>query len=336
MMNPTVGVHHKSVIEWVRSTNGSVDVDQCPQGEREDLSMKEPKALLGPMRLPFLVLPPACVLVGVGTALWTRGRINPWYAVLAFIGAVAAHISVNALNEYADYRSGLDERTQRTPFSGGSGTLQAKPEMARAALATGLLTMALAGAIGILFLLVWGIGLLPLGVLGLIVIATYTSWLTRSPLLCLIAPGLGFGTFIVMGTDFVLTGSYTWTAFTASLVPFFLVSNLLLLNQFPDVEADQTVGRRHYPIAMGRRRSSYLYVAMLCGAYLSLIAGVLLRLLPVASLLGLLTLPVAVVTGRGVLLHADDLEKLLPSLGLNVIVTVALPMLVGVGLLLAA
>ena len=27
--------------------------------------MNEPKVLLGPMRLPFLLLPPACVLLGI-------------------------------------------------------------------------------------------------------------------------------------------------------------------------------------------------------------------------------------------------------------------------------
>jgi 1,4-dihydroxy-2-naphthoate octaprenyltransferase len=298
--------------------------------------MNEPKALLGPMRLPFLVLPPACVFLAFGTALWTQGAIDALYLILAFVGAVAAHIGVNALNEYFDFVSGLDTRTQRTPFSGGSGTLPAQPEMARPALYLGLLAMALAGLIGVYFLFVRGLALLPLGVLGLVLIYSYTRWLTRSPLLCLVAPGLGFGPLMVMGTDFVLTDTYTWTAFWASLVPFFLVSNLLLLNQFPDVEADRSVGRRHYPIVAGRKASSYIYAAFMLGAYLSLAFGVALDQLPLTSLLGLLTLVIAIPTLRGVLLHAEDLEQLMPSLGLNVILTVTLPILVGTGLLIAA
>lgn len=297
--------------------------------------MREPKALLGPMRPPFLILPPACVLVGIGTAVWTQGKINAWYAVLALIGAVAAHISVNALNEYFDYRSGLDLKTQPTPFSGGSGTLPAHPEMARSALTTGLATLGLAALIGIYFLFVWGLGLLPLGLLGLVVIYAYTNWITRSPLLCLIAPGLGFGTLMVMGTDFVLTGDYTWTAFWASLVPFFLVSNLLLLNQFPDVEADRTVGRRHYPLVAGRKASSVIYAAFVAATYLSMVAGLVAGALPATALLGLATLFLAVPTVRGVLRYAEDIEKLVPFLGLNVILTVLTPALVGIGLLIA-
>ncbi len=294
------------------------------------------KNLLGPMRLPFLVLPPACVLLGVGTAVWSQGQINAWYAILAFVGAVTAHVSVNVLNEYYDFKSGLDLRTRPTPFGGGSGTLPAHPEAASSALITGLVGLGLTAVIGVFFLFVWGWGLLPLGLLGLIVIFAYTNWITRSPLLCLIAPGLGFGLLMVMGTDFVLTGHYSWPAFFASLVPTFLVSNLLLLNQFPDVEADESVGRRHYPILIGRKASSLIYGAFLLGAYLAIIAGWALGYLPAWSLLGLLTLAIAVPTAIGAYRYADDLEKLAPYMGLNVLLTVVTPFLAAVGLFIAA
>ena len=298
--------------------------------------MSNLKDLLGPMRLPFLVLPPACVLLGIGTAVWSQGQINAWYAILAFVGAVAAHISVNALNEYYDFKSGLDLRTRPTPFSGGSGTLPANPEAARSALITCLVALGLTAVIGIFFLFVWGWALLPLGVLGLIVVFAYTNWITRSPLLCLIAPGLGFGLLMVMGTDFVLTGHYSWPALFASLVPTFLVSDLLLLNQFPDVEADESVGRRHYPILIGRKASSLIYGAFLLGAYLAIVAGWALNVLPAWALLGLLTLVIAVPTAIGAYRYADDVEKLAPHMGMNVLLTVLTPILTAVGLFIAA
>ena len=56
------------------------------------------------------------------------------------MGALCCHVSVNAFNEYYDFRSGLDARTRRTPFSGGSGTLPGKPELAGQALATAVVT----------------------------------------------------------------------------------------------------------------------------------------------------------------------------------------------------
>jgi 1,4-dihydroxy-2-naphthoate octaprenyltransferase len=299
------------------------------------MNMEEPKRLLGPMRVPFLILAPACALVGVGTAVWTGATVNILHLVLALVGATTAHISVNVLNEYFDFKSGLDLRTRRTPFSGGSGTLPESPEMARSALTLGLVAAAITALIGIYFLFFWGLALLPLGILGLVVIFTYTSWITRSPLICLIAPGLGFGTLIVMGTDFVLSGSYTWTAFIASLVPFFLVNDLLLLNQFPDAEADQTVGRRHLPIVAGKGTSSIVYGVFLLAAYLSIVLGIALRLFPVASILGLLTLIMAVPLAVGAYRYAEDMEKLMPYLARNVLVNIATPILLAIGLFIA-
>lgn len=148
-------------------------------------------AIFGPMRLPFLILPPACVMLDTATATWFGSEINLYYLILAFFGALSAHISINALNEYHDFMSGLDFHTQPTPFSGGSGTLPRSPEKAHFALITGLATLAITAIIGIHFLYARGLWLLHLEATGLIIVVTYTKWITRSPLLCLIVPGLG-------------------------------------------------------------------------------------------------------------------------------------------------
>jgi 1,4-dihydroxy-2-naphthoate octaprenyltransferase len=156
------------------------------------------KDLLGPMRAPFLVLTPACVLLGWGTARWTSGQVNILHLLVTLVGAVAAHISVNAFNEYFDFRSGLDARTQRTPFSGGSGTLPRRPEAAPQTLAVALVSLMIVALVGLYFLWVRGLQLLPLGVFGILVIVAYTPWFTYRPFLCLISPGLGFGPLMVL------------------------------------------------------------------------------------------------------------------------------------------
>ena len=286
------------------------------------------------MRIPFLGLTPACVLLGVGSAIWTSDEVSVLFAVFALIGALSAHISVNSLNEYFDFKSGLDFRTKRTPFSGGSGILPERPHMARHVLAIGLVTSALTGIVGIYFVLVWGWLLLPLGLIGLFVIFFYTIWFTHNPLLCLIAPGLGFGTLMVMGTDFVLTGSYSFTAFIASLVPFFLVCNLLLLNQFPDVEPDKSVGRKHLPITIGVRTSSLIYGAFLFLTYISIGVGVQLHYLPRFSLIGLSTIAIAIPAFAGAYRYGENIKRLMPYLGLNVVIVIGTPLLVATGLFL--
>ncbi len=286
------------------------------------------------MRAPFLVLTPACVVLGLGTAVWTSDNVSALHFAIALVGALAAHISVNAFNEYFDYRSGLDFKTRRTPFSGGSGTLPARPELARGGLVMAVVALAMVCAAGTYFFLVRGWALLPLGALGVVVVLAYTPWITRFPLLCLLAPGIGFGTAMVMGTGFVLTGNYTWTAFVASCVPFFLVNDLLLLNQFPDVEADESVGRRTLPIVIGVRASSLVYAAFLALAYASIVAGVFFELLPRWSLLGLATLALAIPTAIGARRHADNIEKLVPVMMMNVVINILTPVLVSVGLFL--
>jgi 1,4-dihydroxy-2-naphthoate octaprenyltransferase len=294
--------------------------------------MNRLKLLLGPMRVPFLILAPACVAVGVGTAYRQSHEINYFQILLVLLGAVASHICANAFNEYFDFVSGLDTRTHRTPFSGGSGTLATHPEMKKTVLQIAILSFMITTIIGLYFVSLRGWLLLPVGILGLLLLVTYTIWWAYNPILCLIAPGLGFGVLMVMGTHFSLTGSYNWTSFIASLVPTFLVSDLLLLNQFPDVDADKTIGRRHFPITLGRRSSATLYGILLSLAYVSVVAGVFLGLLPRFSLLALLTVVLAWKAYQGAHHNAENIPALISSMGLNVVINIATPILLAVGL----
>lgn len=287
------------------------------------------------MRVPFLLLTPACVAVGVGTAYWQTREIAWFQILLVVLGALASHTCVNVFNEYFDFTSGLDARTERTPFSGGSGMLQSHPGMRRSTLYLACAAFAIAAIVGLYFVWLRGWLLLPLGALGLLLLVTYTIWLAREPILCLIAPGLGFGVLMVMGTHFALTGAYSWIAFVASLVPTFLVSDLLLLNQFPDVDADRSVGRRNFPITIGRPASAVLYGVLLLLAQVSVVAGVIVGLLPRLTLLAILSAVPAWKAYQGAYRNADNVPALIPSMGLNVVVNLVAPILLAVGLFIS-
>jgi heme O synthase-like polyprenyltransferase len=71
--------------------------------------------LFGPMRVPFLALTLSCVLLGVAAARHADAAFAWPLAAVALLAALAAHVSVNAFNEYLDFRSGLDATTRRTP-----------------------------------------------------------------------------------------------------------------------------------------------------------------------------------------------------------------------------
>jgi 1,4-dihydroxy-2-naphthoate octaprenyltransferase len=299
------------------------------------------KSWLGPVRGPFLLLTPPCVALGAVSA-WraTAPELAPalWPGMaLAFLAAMAAHVSVNALNEYLDFKSGLDAITQRTPFSGGSGVLPMHPMLAGAALWTGLMALLLTCGVGLYFLMLWPnawLELGPLGLMGVALVAAYTPWITRHPWLCLVAPGLGFGPLMVAGTTFALLGRYTTETWLLTLPPFFLVNNLLLFNQFPDVDADRTVGRKTLPILLGRTQSVHVMVMQWTLAYGVLIAAALMGALPLGALAGCLPMPLAIVVAKGAYRYADDVPRLLPYLGMNVGITLATPTLMAIGMCL--
>lgn len=290
------------------------------------------KTLLGIIRLPFLLLTPACVSVGIGTAYWQTETLNGFYVLLILIGALSAHISVNVFNEYYDSKSGLDSKTKRTPFSGGSGALQANPSLANSALWLAWSTFGITSIIGIYFVTVLSWQLFPFGLLGLLLLITYTTWWVYNPWLCLIAPGLGFGVLMIMGTHFALTGEYSLVAFVASLPVTILVSGLLLLNQFPDVEADESIGRRHLPIVMGFQKSAWLLGSFYLLAYLLVIISVLLEMLPIYCSLSLATVPLAWKAYSGAKDFKGNISQLIPAMGMNVAVTLLSPVLLAVAL----
>ena len=118
------------------------------------------------------------------------------------------------------------------------------------------------------------------------------------------------------------------------MVPFFLVSDLLLLNQFPDVEADKGIGRKHFPILIGKKSSIWIYGLFLAGTYLTLIVGYLTNTLPLSSFLGLLTIFLAVPTLRGVVKNFESIPQLIPFMGKNVLIIIVTPILISIGMFL--
>ncbi len=291
------------------------------------------------IRAPFLPL--SVVLAFLGTCIaWYDGAFHLGYALLAFVGLLLAHISVDVLNEYFDYKSGVDLETQKTPFSGGSGALPAGLISPRQALWLGLASFLLTIPIGVYFVLVRGWLLLPLLLVAAVCILLYTPFILklRWPEW---APGLGMGALPVMGAYFVQTTTYTWSVALVSILPFILVHNLLLLNEFPDVEADKKAGRKTTPITMGKAKASILYSVLtvvvylwIIGAVVAGLTGVVEKGMPPYCLIALLTLPFAIKAIRGAL-KSQDMDKLVPAMANNVLVVLLTQLLLGIGYILA-
>lgn len=282
-------------------------------------------------RPQFLTL--SIVLAFLGTTIaWYDDYFNLWHALLAGIGLVLTHASVNILNDYFDFRSGIDLATKRTPFSGGSGILPANLLTPRQVFWLGMAAFILAIPIGIYFIMARGWLLLPLLLVAAFFILLYSPFILKRPWPEWVA-GAGLGALPILGMYFAQAGAYTNTAVVACIPSAFLVHNLLLLNEFPDAEADQLAKRKTIPITIGKKRAAIFYAVVAIAVYIWIIAWVAARVMPVWTLLGLLTLPLTIRAIKGAV-HHDDPSKLMPGMAANIMVVLATQLLIGIGFIL--
>ncbi|QAB15462.1 prenyltransferase [Hydrogenovibrio thermophilus] len=293
---------------------------------------KQAGTVLQAMRLPFLLLTLAMMLLVSAIATYEGFEWSLPLFFLICVAALAAHLSVNLLNEFEDFESGLDFQTDKTPFSGGSGGLPANPAVAESVAAAGYFFLGMVISLGGFFVYLRDWSILPLGLLGVVLIVTYTSHITRYPWLCLIAPGLAFGPFMVVGGFMVLTGEFSWLAFWVSWIPFLLVNNLLLLNQFPDEAADRRLGRFNIIMRLGREGGLRVFKSFLVLSYLALAYLIIDGWLPYQAAFGFLSLLLVVPLWQKLRTPAPDLIQLMPALGINVAVVLTMPVLIAVGL----
>jgi len=284
----------------------------------------------------FQYLPLTIILVSLGTAIAAyEGNFHLGHYLLAMIGSILVHMTVNVINDYHDYLDGIDLNTRRTPFSGGSGVLPENLLKPNQAFWFATICLLIAMVIGFYFCIVKGWILFPLLLIAGFSAYFYNVYLSKR-MMGEIFAGLGFGPLLVLGSYFIQTGRYSWETLFASLAPGILTANLLFLNEFPDSEADQKGGRKHFVISLGRRDASYLFVALMGVSYLCIIVGVLTGMMPAITLIGLGTVWFGWKAAEGALKHYNDMNQLVPVLGKNVIMILGTQALLTVGYVIAA
>jgi 1,4-dihydroxy-2-naphthoate octaprenyltransferase len=296
------------------------------------------------VRANFLLL--AVLLVAIGLAIsykyQPRDDIFNWFhSVLIIVGVVSAHISVNLFNEYSDFKTKIDFNTKKTPFSGGSGILTEGLISSRTVLRVAIAALLLALAIGVYFSIVSHWTILVISVFGTLTIIYYTEFLARYLLGELFA-GVALGSLVVVGTYIAMNASpensiinlLPGEVILISIPPGILTSLLLLLNEFPDAEADKKGGRKHLVIRFGYKTSAIIYIA---GLILTFGTIALLPILGYSSLwlfIALLPLPLAFKASIIALKFNGDLKKLIPALMSNVVIVLATDLLITIGIIL--
>lgn len=224
-------------------------------------------------RAPFFTAIITPALLAAALAYRDTGSMNWVRFVLVMAGLVAAHAAANLFNDYFDYRLGADTaQVKRTPFSGGSPHLVEGRERESTFLALALASLAASAACGVAVMALLGDSFPPalgIGAAGVLLGVFYTA-----PPLKLTYRGLGesaillaFGVLPVLGVYYVLAETFTLNAFLASLPPGFLITNIILANEFPDLVSDREAGKRTLVVRLGTAVSRYVYLVLAAAAY---------------------------------------------------------------------
>ena len=269
-------------------------------------------------RLPFVTAVVVPVLLGAAIA-WSERAIHGGPFLLTLVGAVCINLGLNMSNDYFDHLSGIDGiKREITPFSGGSRTIQDGVLTAKQMLLGSILFYLVGIVIGLYLAATRGLMVLRLGMAGMFLAFFHNAPPFRlyhlAPGLGELAVGIGFGPVVVLGSYYVQAQRLSYEALWASIPVGLLIAAVLSVNELPDFEADRVVGRKTFAAVLGRERGAWVYVALLLGAYVSILTGIALRVLPYPTLLALLTAPLAYRSARTAVRFHSDTAKLVPAM----------------------
>lgn len=262
------------------------------------------------VRIKFLLASIISVFLGLAINWWQNTTINLEFAVLTLAGVVALHASVDLLNDYWDYKRNIDTETKRTKFSGGTGVLPEGLLNPSEVYRAGIILLVVGALIGAYFVFERGITIAI--ILGFAIISIY-FYSTR-----IVDSGLGEvfvaikGAMIVLGTYFVQASHITAEPVLAGIVSGVLSSTVLFVNSFPDHDADKSHGRRTLVILLGKAKAASSIWIFPAISYGVIITAVALHFFPIVSLITLVTIPIAIKSGRSLKQKFDKIEELVP------------------------
>ena len=262
------------------------------------------------IRVRFLLASVIAVSVGLALTWRQNSSIDPLDAILIFAGVMALHASVDLLNDFWDFKRGIDTKTKRTKMSGGTGVLPEGLLKPSSVYRAGITFLIIGSVIGSYFVITHGIiiGI----ILGFAILSIY-FYSTK-----IVDSGLGEffvavkGSLIVIGTFFIQSGEITIESILGGIVVGVLSSLVLFIASFPDHDADKSKGRKSLVIAVGKEKAAKLFWIFPLISYITIIIGVSANLFPLVSLITLVTIPLMIKSGLGLRKNFDSIENLVP------------------------
>jgi 1,4-dihydroxy-2-naphthoate octaprenyltransferase len=284
------------------------------------------------IRIRFLLASVIAVSLGLAINWWQTGNIEIFDAILIMCGVLSLHASVDLLNDYWDFKRGIDTATQRTKMSGGTGVLPEGLLKPKQVYAAGIIFLLVGAAIGTYFVFTDGI------IIGLILAFAVLSVYFYSTKI--VDWGLAEifivikGTMIVIGTCFIQTTQITESAILGGIVVGILSSFVLFITSFPDHDADKAKGRKTLVINLGKQKACTLFWVFPIIFYSVSIFAIIIGVFPIFCLIILSTIPLVIKFGKKLKQNYEKLDKLLPIMSSTLVFSRVTGILLVAGFLL--
>jgi len=267
------------------------------------------------IRIRFLLASVISVSVGLAITWWYTNNITIVDAILTMCGVLALHASVDLLNDYWDFKRGIDTKTHRTKMSGGSGVLPdglLKPSQVYAA---GIVSLIIGAAIGMYFV---ATDCIVIGIILAFAVLSIYFYSTKIVNWGLAEVFVGIkGSMIVIGTYFVQTTDITEQAVLGGIVIGTLSSLVLFITSFPDHDADKAKGRKTLVISIGKQKACSVLWVFPAIVYVTSITAIIFEIFPISCLILLATIPLIIKSGHRLKQNYEQLTNLVPVMSLT-------------------
>ena len=250
----------------------------------------------------------------IGLALPSVNKESIAINFLALILAVFTHAAANLLNDYFDHLNGSDQNNvdRIAPFTGGSRFIQNQVFKPRQILMLGITLILLSMGVGLYICSKTTWHLIPLGMIGLSI-----AWAYSAPPFELMSKGvLGelsisiAWSLVVIGFASIQKNAIAYEAVPIGLAYGLMVSNILLVNQIPDIRADQLAHKLTLAVKTSRNELGRWYLTVIVGSYALQMIGIHYFELPKATLITTLLLPIFLYCAKEISAEISEKEKI--------------------------
>ena len=264
------------------------------------------------IRIRFLLASVIAVSAGLALSWWHGVQIDIWYAIMTLGGVIALHASVDLLNDYWDYKRGIDTLTQRTKMSGGTGVLPEGLLEPTQVYRAGIIFLIIGGLIGSYFVVIDGIIIGLILAFAVLSIYFYSTKIVDSGLAEVFVTVKG--TMIVLGTYFIQSSEIDIAPIMAGIFVGVLSSLVLFITSFPDYEADKAKGRKTLVIFLGKQKATTMFWIFPIIAYSVLISGIIYEIFPLYCIISLAVVPLIIKAGLKLKQNFDEIPGLVPAM----------------------